>query len=114
MKAQRTLQATINICDFCGSDTCYKSCDGCGKDICYNCRKNHAVEYSHAIFFSGSGDGLFCLQCDAAPPVTVKLLHSAFRQIADLQKERRAWEESFKLRANEAEEALAAIPRTTI
>lgn len=114
MKAQRTLQATINICDFCGSDSCYSTCEGCGKDICRTCRRDHAVVYSHAINFSGSGDVTFCLQCDDDPPEAVKPLHAAFRQIADLQKERRAWEEGFKLRANEAEEALAAIPRTTI
>lgn len=93
------------ICDFCKiNPASYKGCLSCGKAICYDCRKIHAKEYNFAVFFQGSDDGIYCLDCDTrlVEDGTNKL-HTAYRRVARLRAEYKAWEVDFKARSDAAE-----------
>lgn len=104
----KTVLKEIKVCDLCSSerDTFYK-CTGCGKDICYACKEAVVVEYPHAVYFSGSMDGLYCPQCDDR--LTLDPLHIAYRKIAKLRREATAFNEDLRQRADAAESALKAI-----
>ena len=97
---KKTEQIEIGYCDFCGEGNCYYTCDVCGKDICYDCRKIHAIEYYHSIYTSGSGDGLYCAECDVK---TNDDLIQKYRQIKSLRHELDGWNARFDIKRKAAE-----------
>jgi len=103
---------SLSQCDFCGAAMQYMdSCNGCGKDICYECEKVNAFKYPHGVFVGGSGDGLYCKDCDERLGNAGDPLLLAFREVRSLRTEMMAREEEFSRRRKAAEAALAAIPR---
>ena len=107
---KRIEQVERKICDFCqDNEASYSACMGCGKDICYDCKKIHAKEYSHAVDFQGSGDGLYRLECDKRLTATGDPLHAAYRVIGFLRDEARGWSEDFNKRADKAEATLKRL-----
>lgn len=107
---KRVEQVETEYCDICESGTAgYLHCMGCGKAICFECRQTRAKEYPHAVFFSGSCDGLYCMECDARLAKNGDQLHAAYRQIERLRDENRGWAEDFKKRSDTAEERVKAL-----
>ncbi len=106
MKITRSME--VEICDLCQEQdaSAYSKCMGCGKAICYDCKKTRAKEYNHAVYFQGSGDGLYCLECDKRLIGTGDPLHAAYRVIGYLRDEANGWREDFKRRADIAEATL--------
>jgi hypothetical protein len=103
---QELLRKVIS-CDFCGAQESYmQACDNCGKDICYECKKRHAHIYAHAVHFSGSGDALYCNECDSKMFVIGDVRHAKFVAIERLRNEEKAYWEDFKVRAKSAEDAV--------
>lgn len=103
-----------HLCDVCKKNEAYSwtACLGCGKDICYECRKIHAKEYTHATWASGSGDGVYCNQCDERlrKDGTDKL-YNAYAVIKSLRDESKGWGDAFEIRRKSAEAALNALQR---
>lgn len=97
-------QVENEYCDFCQvAPARYQHCMGCGKAICYDCVKIHAKEYRHSVYCSGSGDGLYCLECDARLASAGNPLHTAYLVINYLRAEARGWSADFEERAKRAE-----------
>lgn len=109
MKKQKTV--SVSYCDECGKETYGDKCLKCGKDWCYYCgEKGLCIEYSHAVYFQGSGDGHYCATCDAQLKRSGKdKLHSAYVAIAALQGEYQLWSAAFKKRTETAEQALKKL-----
>lgn len=61
-----TIETTQNICDICRKYQSYEKCTGCGIDICPDCKKVFAKYYRHSIDVSGSGDAIYCDECQEA------------------------------------------------
>lgn len=112
---KKTITEEREICDFCRkNDASYLHCMGCNKAICYDCRKIHAKEYPHAVYFGGSDDGLYCRECDTRLIAAGNdKQHSAFRCIERLRAESKAWGEEFKVRSDAAEKDLKKFRSTT-
>lgn len=94
------------ICDVCETNGAYESdaCLRCGKAFCYECQKTHAREYKHGVHFSGSGDGTYCLPCDALlRKEGTDPLHRAYLLVDALRMEEAGFYQSFKERAAKAE-----------
>jgi hypothetical protein len=108
---KRTQTTEVEICDFCEEQqaSSHTKCMGCGKAICYDCRKTRAKEYNHAVYFQGSGDGLYCLECDKRLTATGDPLHAAYRVIGYLRDESKAWGEAFKVKIDKAEANLKRL-----
>ena len=107
---KKKIESEETICDICGKDACYDKCLGCGKDICWECKdKGRAVEYKHAINFSGSGDGTYCHECDKRLAESGDPLHAAYRAIALLRQESKAIYEYFSKRGDAAEAHLKSL-----
>lgn len=53
------------VCDICRVEESYKKCSGCGIDICPDCEddEDKVRHYRHSIHVTGSGDGLYCNEC---------------------------------------------------
>ena len=111
---KKTIEKETHFCDSCGKEEgqYIYTCDECGKELCFDCRKTQAKEYPHSVSCSGSGDGLYCVECDA------KLLkagtnkrHQAFRGIERLRLESRAFYEDFKNRCEVAEKLVQSHAR---
>ena len=53
------------FCDICGEASFYK-CLGCKKDLCFEHGRNTevAIIYPHSLFYDGSKDGAYCVDCD--------------------------------------------------
>lgn len=109
---QRQKTITVTVCDGCGKDCDYATkCLGCGKAFCYECRKIAGVEYTHAVYFSGSGDGFYCNPCDARLSTNGNALHSAYRAIKRLRDEAKAWGADFDGRIKESEDRLKRLAK---
>ena len=100
-----------SFCDVCGKEAGgYTVCLRCGKEFCYECKKTETVEYRYAISFSGSGDGLYCINCDAILIKTkADKKHMAYRRLAMLRAEYDGWRADFKDRSNKAENDLKLL-----
>ena len=108
MKKQITIEQSF--CDVCGNKSSgYSQCISCGKDLCYDCKKTHAIEYAHAVHFQGSGDGLYCLDCDAKLLAANDKKHAAYLKIRQLRNEEMGWYNDFRVRVEQAEKALKAL-----
>lgn len=108
---KRSEQVERVICDACETNSAFEwdACLHCGRVYCSECEKTQAVEYKHAIHFSGSGDGHYCVSCDAALRKTGDLLHSAYLKIAALRHEVDGWSANFEVRRQEAEGRLQKL-----
>lgn len=108
MKKSVTEERTV--CDFCKvNDAAYSKCTGCGKDICYECKTIHAISYDHAVYFQGSGDGLYCVECDRRLRAAQDPLHMAYEHVKALRNEMVGWGENFKKRSDAAEAKLKRL-----
>lgn len=107
---KKTVTEERTFCDVCGQPA-WRACQKCGKDLCYDCRKTAAKEYQHGVYFSGSKDGLYCLECDAALMRQADPKHLAYRRIEALRNEAKGWGSDFEKRKKEAESALEAFIR---
>ena len=104
---KREITREQDFCDICGKESMsWSVCMGCKKNICYDCQKTHAKKYRHGVNISGSGDGLYCLECDSKID-TPKL--RAYRQIEALRQEADAFYEDFKNRSKIAEKILEGL-----
>jgi hypothetical protein len=101
MKRQVTVEQ--EICDICERNQAWHHCLGCGKAICYDCAKTAAVEYPHAVSFSGSDDGRYCTPCDQRLAKGGDELHAAYQTIRSLRNEQAGWYASFRDRSEAAE-----------
>lgn len=104
--AVSTVKQTITTCDFCGSGGCFRKCLGCQKDVCYTCMDTKGTDYKHAVYFSGSGDGFYCHDCDGKKPTPLLL---AYREIRDLTRERQIFDADFSKRMKEAEALVESL-----
>lgn len=102
---KKTKQIEVDICDVCGKETeLAYTCRRCDQIQCYECKKNHGVEYTHSVHFSGSGDGFYCKACDVKlTDYNTDPLHNAYRAVAALKLESKTYYEDFKNRQDEAE-----------
>ena len=105
------MKKKINIeqafCDVCGKEASgFNCCDICGKDFCYDCRDKYSIQYKHAVNFSGSGDGFYCLECDKKALESGDKKHSLYRAIKALRNEEAGWYEDFRKRQKKVEEEL--------
>ena len=96
-------------CDLCSKKEAWNKCLGCGIDICYDCRKMKVKEYSHAVYFGGSEDGIYCFECDARLRKSGDKLHAAYLVIERLRNEQNGWYANFKKRVDKAEIDLKKI-----
>lgn len=93
MKKKVTIEQVF--CDFCGKPAGHVKCISCGKDFCYDCLDLNAVEYKHSVYFSGSGDGTYCLTCNEEKLMNGDPLHRAYRKIQSLRNELTGFQEDF-------------------
>jgi hypothetical protein len=109
MKKTKTVETIV--CDVCETRGAYKTClGGCGKYICWECKsEGRAKEYAHAVYFSGSGDGTYCLECDKRLTAEGQPLHAAYRVVGHLRDEMKRWGDDFKIRADKAEANLKRL-----
>jgi hypothetical protein len=107
---QKNVEVLQDFCDVCGKEsTRWNECNTCRKNICFNCRKTDAVEYSHSIYASGSGDGRYCLACNARLIASGDPKVAAYREIAALRNEANGWQADFEKRRKDAEDKLQKI-----
>ena len=100
------------FCDICGKGAeQWNSCDNCGKSICYDCQPSRMKRYAHAVSASGSGDGQYCVECDAMLTTNGDKRHAAYRLIQSLRNESKGFYDDFKSRADAAEKAIKEINR---
>jgi len=112
MKKQVTVD--VYICDICEKNDAgdYSVCLCCNKHICYECRqdKNKAVEYKHALHFSGSGDGLYCTSCDDRLALTQSCdLHTAYQNMAKLRRSEKMFYTGLKQEADKVEKQIERL-----
>lgn len=103
---KRTVEKVVEICDFCQEQEAWSvsyKCRSCGKVACYDCGKRVGTEFPHAVFFSGSDDGFYCVPCQTAPsPASAPLLR-AYREIQAIRAHFKAREVEDKTRIDAAE-----------
>jgi len=107
MKKNVMIEQTF--CDVCGAEAGMNTCLKCGKEFCYKCKKTHAMEYGHSVNFTGSGDGLYCNECDEKCRLEGDRVHSAYMLIKALRNESIGWHSDFQKRADAAEAQLNCL-----
>lgn len=109
---KKTVTREVNFCDKCNAEQTYgiDACLCCGVEHCYECKKTEGRKYSHGVNVIGSGDGYYCNACDT------KLdgegsdgRYEAYRRIASLRTEAKAWCEDFEIRRKAAETLLSEL-----
>lgn len=107
MKIEKTV--TVDVCDVCQKEEVYRDdhCFGCGKAICWTCQDKAGVKYPHSINCRGSGDGLYCLECNVTMAGTP--LHQAYVAIRSLTHESEGFYASWKKRVDAAEKEAARL-----
>mgnify|MGYP007037387226 CR=1 FL=1 len=108
---KKTVMKEVTCCDCCKKEAEHlTACMNCGIEHCYDCTEMEGKHYVRAVNYGGSGDGYYCKKCD------IELMsnrssprHIAYRKIESLRNEAKAWNENFRLRANEAEQEVAAL-----
>lgn len=107
---KKNVSKEVSFCDRCGKEAYVEVCLCCGVEHCWECRKGQGVEYTHAIGFSGSGDGYYCKTCDNKLSASNSdPLHNAYSAIADLRSESKLWYLDFKTRSDHAEQVLKQL-----
>lgn len=112
---KKAIAKNVFICDECQErEVDYppnSECFRCHKIFCYECKDKRAVEYKHSVWFSGSGDGLYCVKCDdylAHYPGEDKLF-DAYVAILHLRNEEAEWAKTFKIKAQSVEDVLKRL-----
>lgn len=101
---KKIVHKEVSFCDVCGKECSYAQvCLNCGKEFCYECLKTEGVKYKHSVWFSGTGDGTYCNECDSKLKTSGNKLHTAYRKIVSLSNECEDFCSDFKKRADEAE-----------
>ncbi len=100
---RKMVSQEVVVCDVCHDKSASYACGKCGKDFCYECFGKQGIRYTHGIYSSGSGDGYYCLDCNAALIAKPTVLFSAYRTMAALKAEAEAWGTDFWKRADAAE-----------
>ena len=96
-----------HFCDVCGKESNeWNKCMSCNKNICYECKKTSAKEYTHSVWASGIGDGLYCLDCDKKLLNSGDKKHQLYRLIESLKHESNGFYNDFKKRAESTEKEL--------
>ena len=109
---KKNVEVEHYFCDVCKKDCgpyLHYKCLRCEKTFCYDCMKNNATEYKHGVHFSGSGDGLYCNECNLILYANGDELHGAYLKIAQLRSEEEGWWLNFKKRVEKAEGELKTI-----
>jgi len=107
---KKTEMKEITCCDVCGKESYLNACMKCGIEHCYDCEKIAGKKYPHGVHFSGSGDGYYCVSCDAElTKGGTDIRHAAYRAITSLRNEGEAWGVDFNRRSKEAESRLEAL-----
>lgn len=104
---RKIVEKEVTFCDFCGAENYVEPCLKCGKEACWECKKKPevGVEYSHAVYFCGGGDGFYCRPCDLALSESqADAKHNAYVAIRSLRDELKGWQVSFEKRQKIAEE----------
>lgn len=108
---KKTITEDVDFCDKCNQRADWlQSCARCGIEMCHKCRDSFMVEYTHRVHSGGSGDTRYCTACDMllcetkADPV-----HQAFFAVRELREENNRWYESFKKRAEAAEQRVQSL-----
>ena len=104
---RKMIPKEVTFCDFCGAKNYVEACLKCGKEACWQCQKKPkvGVEYSHAIYFSGGGDGFYCCPCDLELSESkADAKHNAYVAIRALRDELKQWSKDFEKRQKQAEE----------
>lgn len=101
----KTIEKEVRFCDKCGNEDSYPTaCMGCGTEMCNACQSKHGKRYSHAVYFSGTGDGFYCNPCDAKLAAAGNdKRYNAYLAIKSLKDELDAWQIAFKKRQEAAE-----------
>ena len=110
---KKTIQVEAIVCDKCGDGrdlhSCY-SCLNCGMDMCYGCLEKYGIKYSYAVYFSGSGDGYYCINCDNKLKTSGKdELWNAYFRIHLLKKKSERFGKNFQFLAKQAEKDVEKI-----
>lgn len=110
---QKEINKKVSFCDACGKEQDYlEKCLSCGVEHCYDCRKELGKEYTHGVYFQGSGDGYYCHKCDAELSTNRRdVLHNAYVAIVDLRSEEHRWYDDFKKRVDAAENKVKELAR---
>lgn len=110
---KRTISKEVVCCDKCYTEIGYSNpCMSCGAELCYECKKKHGVEYNHAVYFSGSGDGFYCNPCDVKLTKSGKdKRHNAYLAVKSLRDELEAWSVNFKSRQLVAEDVVKRLAK---
>lgn len=115
---KKTVTKETIVCDSCGKDCgswASYQCLGCRKHYCYECGQNAVVKYSHGVYFSGSGDGEYCKECDRKALANGDELHAAYLKIQSIREGMAATSKEWDSKREEAESNLKRIQesRTT-
>lgn len=109
---KKTIKKEVLFCDVCKKemDYCTNRCLICGKEVCYDCAKEHVTTFHHAVHFSGSSDGRYCIECLSKPIPTEHIpLLNAYRNIVALRNESEAWSKDFEARGESAEATIKKL-----
>lgn len=101
---QKEMLCEKTFCDVCNKqqDYCGK-CLICKKDFCYDCQKSYTKLYYAGVHFSGSGDGIYCFECERKIRGTGNPLFLAYKKIESLRNEYEGFWSGFKKRTDDAE-----------
>lgn len=105
---KKVIEKQISVCDVCLKEDVYvRACLNCGKEMCWECQKKSGVEYSGSVYFSGSGDGFYCTDCNRELSSKANNpIHNAYKHILRIKEEHKAWSDNFEERRKQAEQAL--------
>lgn len=104
---KKTVTREVSVCDSCGAEGYSETCAGmCGREFCYSCKKRSGKEFTHAVYFSGTGDIYVCGRCLPKLIMNPTPLFAAYQEIDNLKAEASALSVSFKARVDTAEAAL--------
>lgn len=107
---KKTVMKEVTLCDCCQKEGYLTACINCKVEHCHDCTKTEGKTYVQAINYGGTGDGYYCKNCDIElMNVRNNPRHAAYRKIASLRNEAKAWSDDFRARADEAENELKAL-----
>ena len=106
---KRVIQQESTFCDICTRGGAMYACLECKTDFCYGCSRTYTKEYHHGVHFSGSGDGRYCLTCDAKLAASRDQLYLAYKTIESLRDEEAGWAARFTKRMKEAENKVETL-----
>lgn len=107
---KKVIQQSVTICDVEGCENhAHTKCLGCGRDYCYDHKKTLGREYSAGVYFSGSGDGFYCTQCDARLSAKGDKLLLAYKKVSYIRDDIKVSNEMYDKRIKEAEAALEKL-----